>query len=79
MNTLPTQLAIQAAFVTMTLMSQRSQAYHYAQLYEHANVGDINQRNPEETREVRMGAGLLQEIQDEVIVGGHGNIVEPEP
>ena len=78
MNTLPTQRAIQPTYVTMTLMSQRSQAYHDAQFYEHTNVVDIDQRNPEETREVRMGGGLLQEIHDEVILGGPGNIVWPE-
>ena len=78
MNTLPTQPAIQPTFVTMTLMSQRSQAYHDAQFYEQANVGDIDQRNPEETREVRMGGGLLQEIHDEVIVGGPGNNEGPD-
>lgn len=78
MNTLPTQPAIQPTFVTITLMSQRSQAYHDAQFYEHTNVVDIDQRNPEETREVRIGAGLLQEIQDEVIVGGPGNNEGPD-
>jgi hypothetical protein len=60
----------------MNLVSQRSQAHLDAQIDEHANVGNIDQRNLE-PREVVIGAGLLQEIRVEGIVGGAGNILVP--
>ena len=75
MNTQLTHPARQPTSM-INFVYQRSQARLDAQIDEDANVGYIDQSN-QEPREVVIGAGLLQEIRVEGILGGAGNILVP--